>query len=462
MNNKNEQGYSLIGVLLIITIVAIVGTSLAGITLQSVKTSTKERDNQAVYYIAEAGMNHLTMKFQEAVLSAYHDETVKNESDFNQKLNDLELPEMWDEFENVSGEQVFANFDMNKVNETNYELTSTGYIGSETRTVSRIVEVNWEEKYQDEEETEYKLPPFAVFTSGQFSMSNGKIIGDIGTIQDQNGAISFPSGGPTLEGDIYVPNGSSNIVNNKVSKITAEVKEIDPSYSIPSLPLFPKTPTYECPEDETIEFRKGASHSVIKICNFDYTNWDFVNSMDYHYELNKSVKFNSFKMLNGMNLTIDVKDSDKALVVNDFNIGGEIKLIGDGTLTLYVNNTIIMTGGSKLNQKEFIEKLNIYYKGEKLNLAGEQKIYGSLYARKANLDLTGSGGIYGNIFSGGKEIKMSGGSEIEAQLILAPNAKVTMSGGGSVKGMIMSKEYNQSGGATVELKEPFVLTGPIS
>src|SRR5699024_3584004 len=86
MNNKNEQGYSLIGVLLIITIVAIVGVSLAGITLQSVKTSTKERDNQAVYYIAEAGMNYYTHEIDDVINEAYelvkleHKQIIKSEN----------------------------------------------------------------------------------------------------------------------------------------------------------------------------------------------------------------------------------------------------------------------------------------------------------------------------------------------------------------------------------------------
>src|SRR5699024_2818499 len=127
-----------------------------------------------------------------------------------------------------------------------YTLKSTGYIDDKSRTVTTIFEIGWdlelEEKEKNPEEPEpVDLPPFAVFTSGQFTMSNGHIKGDIGTISNSNGNISFPSGGPTLNGSIYVPNGDVKIVENKVN-IQSNIKAIDEEYIIPHLPEFPSVP----------------------------------------------------------------------------------------------------------------------------------------------------------------------------------------------------------------------------
>src|SRR5699024_3200252 len=93
---------------------------------------------------------------------------------------------------------------------------------------------------------------------------------------------------------------------------------------------------------------------------------------------------------------------------------------------------------------------------------GDQKIFGSLYAKQANMNLTGSCGIYGNIFTGGNTIKMSGGSDIEAQLILAPKANVEVLAGGHIEGKVIANSFTMDGGGEVILKEPFVLDGPIS
>lgn len=57
---------------------------------------------------------------------------------------------------------------------------------------------------------------------------------------------------------------------------------------------------------------------------------------------------------------------------------------------------------------------------------------------------------------------MAGNSEVHAQLILAPHAKVDMTGNDTFKGMIISKAFEMGGNATVELVEPFIINGPIS
>lgn len=467
MRHKNrESGYILVGVLLAVTILAVVGTSLVTLSTSSVKTSFAERDNQAVYYIAEAGLNHLVNEFEQAVEEIYEKDYVKTEEAFFEEIGLFSQNEFddYDIFEKVNDDEPKAQLDIEEIDDETglYKMTSTGSIGDEEREVTQEVRVKWQDKYKGVEGGEYELPPFAVFTSGQFTMSNGEINGDIGTLNKQNNAIDFPSGGPTLNGDIYVPDGNAEYVNENANKGNSEIKVLNESYKIPQLPTFPAIPELQCPKDETINYQNG-SHKIINNCNFDYTNWDFHNSSNYKLELDEDMKFRMFKTANNISLTIDVKDSDKIMVVDNFEVGGDIDLIGTGSLTIYITNRFTL-GSSKINEGADVERLNVYYKGnEAIKLAGSQKVYGSLYAEKADIELTAGGGFIGNIFTGGKSFKIDGGSYNQAQLFFAPNAYFDMTSGGTeFEGMIIAERFEISGGWEVFFQELNFSNGPIS
>ena len=76
MNHHRDSGYILVGVLLAITILSVVGVSLVSLSANSVKISSSERDNQAVYYIAEAGLIFLASEFEQAVSEIYEKDSV--------------------------------------------------------------------------------------------------------------------------------------------------------------------------------------------------------------------------------------------------------------------------------------------------------------------------------------------------------------------------------------------------
>src|SRR5699024_7635281 len=178
MKQQNrESGYILVGVLLAVTILAVVGTSLVTLSTNSVKTSTVERDNQAVYYIAEAGLNHLANEFEEAVEEIYEKNHVKTEEEFYNEIEKFNyLAVEYDNFEKVNDFKPKALLDIEKIDGEAglYKMISTGYIGDEKRSVTQEVQVEWRDKY-DEVEGESPItpiintPPFAVFTSGQFT-----------------------------------------------------------------------------------------------------------------------------------------------------------------------------------------------------------------------------------------------------------------------------------------------------
>lgn len=463
MKHHRESGYILVGVLLAITILSVVGVSLVSLSANSVKTSSSERDNQAVYYIAEAGLIFLASEFERAVSEIYEKDSIKTRNDFYSELESFGyLPDRYENFEKVDMDKPYTLLKIEKVGEESgkYKLVSTGYIGDVNRTTTQIIQVDWKEKYKENSSGTFQLPPFAVFTSGQFTMTNGTINGDIGTLNSHVNGISFPSGGPTLNGNAFVPQGKSEIVNT-ADYIHINVKEIEQSYEIPELPSFPKIPNdFTKLPDMNHTNESGNTTQLIRNNNLLITNYITNN---YTLNMDDNLTFNSIKVDENNHLFINVGSEDRKIVVNHLDIkNGHVNIIGDGNLTIYIKDNFTMGSGSTLNSHGKLNQLNIFYKGPKLSLDGNQKVYGSIYAESGNLYLTGSGGIYGNIFTGGKEVQMSGGSEITTQLLLAPNASVKMSAGGNLKGMIISKEFNNSGGATITLKEPFVIEGPIS
>ena len=74
-------------------------------------------------------------------------------------------------------------------------------------------------------------------------------------------------------------------------------------------------------------------------------------------------------------------------------------------------------------------------------MAGNQRIYGSLFAEDAKIYVTNGGGFQGSLVTGGTEVEISGGTSIVTSLFFAPNASVSVSGSGNVKGPIVANTF---------------------
>lgn len=434
--SNHEAGYMLVGVLLAITVLAIVGTSLVTLSVNSVKTSSSERDNQAVYYIAEAGLTYLESEFEKAVAEIYDSDKIKTEEDFFNQLNKLDfVPERYDTFEKVQDSQPFAELEVEKITEEkgSYKLISTGNLYGENRRVSQIIQVGWNDKYEEVEEKPItsivNTPPFAVFTRGQFTMTNGTINGDIGTLNDKLNGISFPGGGPTVNGKIYVPNGNEKIVNS-VDYLDHKIEAIDTSYHMPSLPPFPdefpESPeipeNYTIPGDEIYTKNQYEQTYYIKDKNLLIDNYllkDFTLNINKNLEFNKiyvnsgndsftmnlgninrgiitntvetnkntiiknNVKFDLYAKDNiktNANFTIEGKNSENTIVAKNLNINnGEMKL--QGNTSLYISDTLTMNSNSKLifgegdNNLLVVDNLNLVNGNIDIEGSGKLTIY---------------------------------------------------------------------------------------
>ena len=486
---KEESGFSLIGVMLVLTILSVLGLSMATLSYGSVKVSSGERDDQSAYYIAEAGLTY-EMGILENKIEEIYDATESGEEFFALIADELitTTPQPTDvEFAESFGEEPSAEINITDITEEEshlsrtYNVESTGKIGSKERTLSQILTVTWTPKYT--ESPSFELPPLAVYTRENITLTNGPVIGSIGTQSTEQHAITAGEGVYKVqEGNVYVPVIDHSNDNRTCSTTPKEdykaysvtrptwednmpcPTEVEDMWEFPSLPAFPDNEfeEYIIPSDVTVGSHKVIDRGDLLITNYQANHY-VLNMEDYLLQ-GKNLKFNRIAFNSKRNLTIHVGDGDKGIVVDHLDLtNGHIKVTGEGKLTFYVKDKITFGSGSTLNSEGNINNVNIFYKGsEKLQLAGNQKLYGSIYAETANLDLTGSGGIYGNIFTGGNEVTISGGADIITQLIFAPEATVKISGGGHIYGVIMSKKFNHNSGATVEYGEPFVLEGPIS
>lgn len=444
---NNEKGYVLIGVIATFVILSILSLTMITLSAASFKTSTTEKNNQSAFYIAEAGLNYQEQQLKNKIIKIYEANNVETEDDFIRELSsDVLFPDAtYDDFEQ---ENAYAELSVEKLSDYQFKIYSKGYVGKESRSLSRVVEVEWQDKYQFiEENVPAELPPFAVFTSGSFSMKSGTINGDIASTETAPDSVVFHNSGPNFNGEVYVKDENINIVKNYVNEdeFTPSIKLLDKKYTVPELPEFPQIPEVNDSERYDSVSLSGNQMKTIEISELGY--------------------FEEVKLQNNTKLTLDIGNQDTEIIVDKFDIeNGHIYIKGEGNLTLYIVDYFNIDNGSTINQNGKVKQLNIFMKNniEEVTIDGSQKINASLYAENANIYLTAGGGFKGNIFTGGTEFSITGGSSNNAQLFFAPNAHFKVKEGGKIRGKIIAEKFKMSGGGSVTFEEIHYTDGPIS
>lgn len=453
---KDERGIALVVVLMVVVVLSILGLSLLGLAATNIKQSSVERDYQATYYIAEAGVTYMLNEIKPIITGVES----SNEAEFFKKVEQkfqTQLPHNYDDFEKSFGEEPKANLEIDELtpnvsdqvcgNDENkltkgYKIISEGLIGERSRTVERSFCVNWNTGNSDDLPINL-IKDMAVFSYNDITL-NSSIIGNIGTNSVKPNSI-YVDWSANLNGSIYKVEGANQDIVQKVS----EWKDFNNSISnFPSsinvdykeklfFPPFPeRLPTFN-----NIVIQGGP------------TNDKTINSDGYYQDITID---------SDRTLTIDVGNQNRIIRVKNLKLNqGQIKVKGTGKLTLYIENTFHMNGSSKMNfqMTNSMEQLNIFYKGtNSFNPANAIRIVGSIYAESANISLGGSGQITGNIITGGNNIEIHGAGTTTKGLVFAPNAKVQLVGSGSVIGAVISDSFSIVGGSRVTYKEIDVQT----
>lgn len=483
---QNEKGFTLVVVLMVLVVLSVLTTAIIGVAANNSSLTRGERDDQSTFYIAEAGLNKRLAEIEEFVsghASIFSTEKESPDVIFLGEINArIDKEEKVYKFKEAFGNTPAATTTVEEGGQLGlYNIISVGEIGNKTRTLKREISINFTPDIGSEpgENEDGENPGgstgggsvidvpdgTAVFVNGNISMSGSATInGNIGTNKSGNNSLEF-EGNPSINGSIYVPKGSENGAIKKPD----EMKHI-PSASglekpgVMKLPEFPVYPEYEVPTDITLK-RDGNDKKVIKDGGLFIDNYI---SNNYVLDLEKNISLTNITLKSNYNLTINVGDSDKVIVVEHLDVeSGHIKIIGTGKLIFLVKDKITMNGGSTINNGGSIDQLGIFLqestdsqKPKIVNFGGSQKIFGSLYAQDADITLGNGAGFQGNIYTGGKNVILDGGVWTNSNLILAPNAHVKVLAGAKVTGAIYGDSFTASGGSSVTFGKPVVEPNP--
>jgi hypothetical protein len=425
---KNEKGYALVLVLIIMIIFFMLGTVLIAVSTSQVKEAVKQQERVQAYYLAYSGANAVV----EWVISGG-----------DVPVGESELVEL-----DVGSFIVEVEENSNLLTITSHS-TVDGYEERVTVTLTR----------QSGGSSGFPFPTdMAVFSNTKINMGGGPIInGPVGTNAVENNSIVL-SGGSSINGAIWVgPNASEEVMNVAQGIEVSDPQELNAirNYEMPDFPEYPTN--YPLYSDTAITSGQH-SHNLVKDGKLSGNHW----LLQSQYNLNTlqiygNYSFTEIFINQNYRIYFDLGGGDRSIVVDHLNLeNGHISLIGDGSLTIYVKDQISLGSGSTINKTETItqsnvEQLNIYYKGNNsVTLAGSQEIHGSFFSLSglADLNLTAGGAFYGSIVSGGN-VNLDGGSDAVIRVLYAPNSHVYLGAGAKLTGSIIANSFEMSGGGIV-------------
>ncbi|MEG0268493.1 MAG: hypothetical protein RR649_07000 [Carnobacterium sp.] len=211
---------------------------------------------------------------------------------------------------------------------------------------------------------------------------------------------------------------------------------------------------------EKLPFKKIGTHTVQD--ENGNLNLTFNQESQYKLTLDSDIYIPKLETFGGAKLSIDTGETDKTILVNNLNIGGDVLVEGKGMLTIVIKDSFaINSGGISFRENQNFKKILLVYLGEKdLQLANDIKINAHILVKKANVNVN-SISINGVFLAGGENINFSGQNTISNMMLIAPNRKGTVSLTGSyhIEGTVIANKFMMSGGSTTLKYKSVVTTG---
>lgn len=279
-------------------------------------------------------------------------------------------------------------------------------------------------------------PPLdMVFSLESISLKGkSKIIGNTGTNSDDAATVTF-SGSAGVEGDLLIGPGADWTEVVKSTKPDASANVTGTITNLASVRRYQPPQFPEIPVD--LEYRGDL---IVRL------------SPQTPYIIDNSGSYGNIKVY-GL-LTINVGEEDIKIVTDNLTVTGNGRIVvnrtGEGRLLLYVKDKMEIGGNDGINKNGNYNDVILYYSGsETLNFKGNNKITGSLYVKDSDIIMSGSASISGHIVTGGSNVVVSGNAEIDAGLFYAPNADLSLSGGGKIRGVTVAKSIHLSGNSLI-------------
>jgi len=506
---KNQRGSALALALFLVVIISILGISLISVSSNSLKQVDYERKDQAVFYIAEAGIN-LAKEDVKIKLRKIEDDAIQEitkwitDQNIYRKAN--KLPKLTKQMamkhyvEVILKEEFDKAIDKGYFSDTSFTI-STGKVASielqptstdfkvkiiSTGTIDSAKErvVDQEIKLRpslyidlgdDEEDGSGSgTPPLVsgdwenhtVLTSGNIVFnSSGEIHGDTSL---RYGNVIFNN----YSGKILTEDGSTggkiNMDSSKQS-ITPQNQQQKNEWHYPKtiLPPLAIDPKSFLPNDfwERTTAKTNQLSAIPLLSKYTLSNGvDLVtngvlSTEDPKGYLKNNVTFNltsdthlsRIRITSNRTITINI-DSEVNLLVDDFDMDyGTINITGNGKLNLYVKKFTALNSTTGFNANTADpSKVNFYYVGSsQFTLNGSTPFYATLFSQSANMSLGSGSKVYGNIISGGSKITFSGSTPSTGQYVIAPNAELIIDGSASIRGSVVADSINFTGNGRI-------------
>ncbi|KPN96412.1 pilus assembly PilX N-terminal domain-containing protein [Lysinibacillus sp. ZYM-1] len=508
---KNQQGSALALALFLVVIISILGITLLSISSNSLKQVDYERKDQAVFYIAEAGMSLAKLEVKKELTEiqsrSYQQitEWITNENTRRKsaqpqllRLTKAEaeaayrmiLNSEFTTFKNAppvleshaisSGKEATITVDTSLPADGTpllyrINIVSKGNIdGAKEREVTQEIKIEPRLPFPEDDDSgdgdgehnnvQTPLEGYSAISTGNINLTgSGKITGNVSTNGKliygwtswvENGTIGVTS--PDKIENIQA-SGGKNTVSQIVSPININLVDYVPKsfgdkFNIPgNIPYLLSYPALSPTGANTTLGQNGE-------INLGY------NERNHTLLLTEQdTKLRKLSAIGGTSLTIDLGNTsgEKNLYIDTINLGEvQISIKGTGTLNIISNNISTLDGSSsiKIRDKQ-TSSLNLWYGGNKeLSIGGTFILEGSVYNKSANIRLQGSPKLFGNIISTGKKITVHGGdASANGMYVILPNGEVAVSGSGKIKGIVMAETITvQGGGSEIIFGEPLV------
>ncbi|WP_342442769.1 pilus assembly PilX N-terminal domain-containing protein [Lysinibacillus sp. FSL K6-0075] len=470
---KNQRGSALALALFLVVIISILGISLLSVSSNSLKQVDYERKDQAVFYIAEAGVN-LAKEEVKFKLRKIEDDAIQEmtnwitDQNIYRKAN--KLPKLTKqmamqhyvdvvlkkEFDKAIDEGYFSDtsFTISTGKVASIELQptsvdfkvkiiSTGIIDSAKERVvdqeiklrpSLYMNLGDEECDEEEEDCSKNDPPppvpggwenHTVLTSGDIIFnSSGEIHGDTslrygdiifknwsGKILTENGQMP-----PTINMDssrqsIIPVDESHRLYAPHFPKVISPPLAIDPKSFLPN--DFWKSTTDKTNQLSVLPLlSKYTLPNGVDLVSNGVLSTDNSLKNNVTFNLTSDTHLSQIRITSNRTITINV-DSEVNLLVDDFDVNyGTINVTGNGKLNLYVKKFTALNSdnGKGFNQNTSNpSKVNFYYVGS------------------PQFTLEGSTPFYATLFNQSANMSLGGSSKVYGNII-SGGSKITFSG----------------------------------
>lgn len=488
---KNKKGMALLTVMLIFFVLSILLAGLVSVTNSNLKQSVVTKNHTAAFYASEAGITKVSTDFEKK-LNELKDQNLSSSaflsaltSYINTNINTN--PEKTINLENNNGETskaiiTLTNEGVDAQGYSNYKLSSKGYVGNLERTLVKTYRFKYT---QGTTGNGFKIDK-AILTTGKMIVDGVVTGAPVATYSKDNNVIEFDWSGKAPGVEIPTNTNSSQLIklpNNDVTRfITGGTSAIKSWPAQPSLPAIsmPNIPNVNFSNNQDrlnsviVQLSSNKTHTFIDSNGSIYDN-SSGNFDNYTYTLpdskNKSAYYVPRISINGNSgLTINVT-KDTTLVVDELYLKGNLRLTGNGTLTIFVrpstsNGTPKVDmdyGGAPgwVGNKTDPKKLLIYVDKvftsssvpTTVTIGSGATYYFSLLAMNLNFKIEGGAFLDGYLVTDGLTVDILGGSNANSTLYYAPKAQFTIKGGANVTGAVIADKVTITGGASLKYED---------